>query len=117
MGLLDNIGKFKVQGSIQTQFETTIALERIMYGLGQKATGITSVLMSLEFIGYVLMIFWGLFFLALMLFIHIVLFIVSIYKYFWTPKQNTTTKTKQTVEDEVDYELTPEQEEEISNFH
>lgn len=125
---LEDLGDFKVGGSINTQFETSIGIERIMIGLGQQAGGITSFLTTLEFIGYILLIFWGVFFIALTCFIHTVLFFVSIYKWCFLAEERKAAYEKAEAngafltDEEVrvrlaKFELTEEEEEEVRNFH
>jgi len=125
---LDDLGNFNIGGSINTQFETSLGIERVMIGLGKQAGGLTSFLTTLEFIGYILLIFWGVLFIAIICFIHIVLFLCKIYKYFYTSKARKEAYEKAKANGEfmtdeevrerlAKFELTEEEEEEVRNFH
>ena len=78
---LEDLGKFKVDGAIDTQWQTNLAVERILIASGKKVSGITSLLTGLEFIGAILTIFLSLFIIVTLIVIHSLLFLVRVYKY------------------------------------
>lgn len=128
MGLLDNIGKFNVRGSVDTQFRTGLALERIAIASGEKVGGFTSFLTTLETIGFILMILTGLFIISAIVIIYVLIGISRIFEFFWTSKErkeayeqakaNGDFMTDEELErNKAKFELTEDEEEEIKNFH
>ena len=127
MSLLD-IGKFRIGGSINTQFATTNAVERLMIASGQQVGGFTSFLTTLEFLGYILLIFTGLFIISALLIIYTILFLARLYSYLFPSKAQREAYAKAVAngefmtdeeleEREKRFELTEEDIEEINNFH
>lgn len=78
---IEDLGKFRVNGSIDTQWRTNLAVERILIASGKKVSGITSILTTLEFIGSILTIILSAFIIVTLLTIHFLLFLVRIYKW------------------------------------
>lgn len=87
---LSKLGKSRVQGSINTQWQSNLAIERILIGLEGGAVGFTKILTTLEFIGNVLLVVYCAFLITFLLCTRLLLFLVYIYKYirgYDTPKQ------------------------------
>lgn len=115
---LKNLGKFRVNGSIDTQWQTTLAVERVLIASGQKVSGITTFLTTLEMIGAILTIFLAVFIIATLLVIHILLFLVRLYKYFfYTPKKVQESEKSSVAETPTMVEVSEEDEEILENFH
>jgi len=77
---INNLGSGRVRGSINTQWQTNLAIERVLIGLKGGVSGITELLSTIEFIGAILLIFWSAFIIVFILLIELILLFVSIYK-------------------------------------
>ena len=128
MGFLDNIGKFRVGGSIDTQFRTGNALERIAIASGQQAGGFTSFLATLEFLGFILLILTSLFIISAFAVIYTLLFIGRVWSFFFPSKEQrrayaeAEARGEFMTDEELErlekrFELSDEDMEEINNFH
>jgi hypothetical protein len=72
MSFFDNIGGFKIGGSVDAQFQTSNAVERMMIASGKQVGGFTSFLATIEFIGFILLIALSLFIIATLSLIYII---------------------------------------------
>jgi len=128
MGILDNIGNFRVGGSIDAQFRTGNALERIMIASGQQVGGFTSFLTTLELFGYLLLMFTGIFIICAFAIIYILIFVARVWGYLFPSKAQKKAYAKAKANGEFmsdkeleqrlnRFELTKEEEEEIKNMH
>ena len=122
MGFLEDIGSFKVSGSIDTQFRTDNALERIAIASGKQVGGFTSFLMTIEFIGYILLIGLSLFIISSILIIYCLLFVARVWGYFFPNAEQRKINSEYISDEELDrleskFELTSDDIEEINNFH
>lgn len=88
---VNELGNFKVSGSIDTQWRTNLAVERILIASGQKVNGITSFLTTLEFIGNILLILLSLFIITTILTIEFLLWLVRSYYFIKTAIQERNT--------------------------
>lgn len=122
MSLLDNIGKFKIGGSINTQFQTGNALERIAIASGQQVGGFTSFLVTLEFLGYLLLIALSLFIISAFTIIYTLIFLARLWSWIFPSAEVREERANYMTDEELDeklakFELTAEDEEEIMNMH
>lgn len=119
---IENLGKFRVGGSINTQFETGLALERIMIASGERVNGLTSFLTTLEFFGHIILILTGLFILAAYGLIYLILFFIEVYKIITGYNKRREANASRLTEEEIDkrlakFVMTEEEEKEVENFH
>jgi len=119
MGLLDNIGDFKIGGSIDSQFRTNNAVERIMIASGEKVNGLTSFLTTLEFIGNILLILTSVLIITTLILIHTIKFIARAWSILFPSKakRKEYLEIKQLDNKQNNFELTDEDIIEINNFH
>ena len=122
MSFFDNIGGFKVGGSIDAQFQTGNALERMMIASGKQVGGFTSFLVTLEFIGYILLIALSLFIISALLIIYTIQALAVLFRLIFPNAATKEARANYMTDEEVEaklnrFELTPEEEEEIKNFH
>ena len=122
MGFLEDIGSFKVGGSIDAQFRTDNALERIAIASGKQVGGFTSFLMTIEFIGNILLIVFSLFIISAILIIYTILFLGRVWGYFFPNAEQRKANGVYISDEELDrleskFELTEDDIEEINNYH
>lgn len=128
MGFLENLGSGKIGGSINAQFQTDLAVERFMISTGQQVGGYTSFLRTLEFIGGLILLATGIFIISIFIIIHTTLFLCRVYRYLFPSKEQKLAYEKakangefmtdeELAEHEKRFELTPEDIEEINNYH
>lgn len=120
---LNNLGSGRVKGSISTQFATTLAVERVLIASGQKVSGYTSFLATLEFVGYIVMILTSLFIISAITIIYTILFLVRVYKYLRFYRYRKHLAELEMAEDieaaknKHRFDLTQEEEDEVKNFY
>lgn len=119
---IENLGKFRVGGSINTQFETGLALERIMIASGERVNGLTSFLTTLEFFGHIILILTAVLILTAYAIIYFMLFLINIYKFITGYNKRREVNASQLTEEEINkrlakFEMTEEEEKEVENFH
>lgn len=128
MGLFDNIGDFRVRGSVNTQFQTGNALERVMIASGQQVGGFTSFLTTLETIGYIFLILTGLFIISAFAIIYTLIFLARVWSWLFPSKAqrrayakakaNGEFMTDEEVEERLSrFEMSEEDEQDIINSH
>lgn len=111
---INKLGDFKIRGSVDTQFRTNIAVERLLIASGHKVQGFTSFLTTLETIGNILLIFLSVFIIATLLIIYVLRFFVWVYKIlFIKPEVVVEYDDSDTI---VYNEITEEQENELANL-
>lgn len=122
MSLIDNIGKFSVNGSIDTQFSTSLALERIAIASGERVGGLTSFLATLELIGKIVLMLIGLFIIASYIIIYTVIYLCRLYRWIFPSEEQIEANNNYMSDEEVEeklskFDLTDEDMEEINNYN
>lgn len=110
------LGSSRIKGSIDAQWQSNLAVERILIGARDGASGLTELLSTLEFIGYILLVVYSVFLICFLLLIQILLGLVAIYKAVKYRNANKTLEQEVEADDGYQYELSDEDIEELENY-
>lgn len=88
----EDLTEFKINGSIDKQWKTNLAVERILIASGKKVGGITSFLTGLEFIGSILTVFLSLAIIIVLVIIHSALFLTRLVRYIQSKRNKKNLK-------------------------